>query len=95
MDNDTLRFYVKDNGVGMDEAFMKKAFMPFQRINNREREGTGIGLAICKKVADLHQGEIWYESKLMQGTTFYFSVPVTSNQPPMATPDNVVTLLAR
>ncbi|MFT4973941.1 MAG: light-regulated signal transduction histidine kinase (bacteriophytochrome) [Paraglaciecola sp.] len=67
-------FKVADNGVGMDESFQEKAFLPFQRINNLERPGTGMGLAICKKVVKMHKGDIWYESKIGQGTTFNFTI---------------------
>lgn len=67
-------FKVTDNGVGMDESFQQKAFLPFQRINNLDRPGTGMGLAICKKVVKMHKGDIWYESKRGQGTTFNFTL---------------------
>jgi len=67
-------FYVKDNGVGMEEKFQKKAFEPFQRLNNQERPGTGMGLAICRKIAVLHQGDIRFESVVGQGTDFYFKI---------------------
>ena len=67
-------FEVQDNGVGMDEAYQEKAFMPFQRINNLERPGSGIGLAICKKVVNQHGGRIWYHSKQGEGTTFCFTL---------------------
>lgn len=67
-------FKVTDNGVGMDESFQEKAFLPFQRINNLDRPGTGMGLAICKKVVKMHNGDIWYESKRGEGTTFNFTL---------------------
>lgn len=69
-------FKVADNGVGMDETFQQKAFLPFQRINNLDRPGTGMGLAICKKVVKMHKGDIWYESKRGEGTTFNFTIGV-------------------
>jgi len=68
-------FRVTDNGVGMDESYQEKVFMPFQRLNNIERPGTGIGLAICKKSVKIHGGEIRYESKVGEGTTFIFTIP--------------------
>ncbi len=71
---DCFIFSVRDNGVGMDEKFQKKAFEPFQRLNNQERPGTGMGLAICRKIAMLHKGDIRYESVVGQGTDFYFKV---------------------
>lgn len=67
-------FNVKDNGLGMDEAFQSKAFLPFQRVNNLDRPGTGIGLAICKKVVKLHKGKISFKSTINEGTTFTFSI---------------------
>lgn len=68
-------FVVKDNGVGMDEVFQEKAFLPFQRLNNRDRPGTGMGLAICKKIVKMHNGDIWYDSLIGRGTTFHFTIP--------------------
>lgn len=67
-------FQVSDNGVGMDEAYQEKAFLPFQRLNNLERPGTGMGLAICKKVVKMHKGDIWYQSQKGKGTTFCFTI---------------------
>ena len=70
---------VKDNGVGLDEQYQDKAFLPFQRINHRERPGSGMGLAICRKVVRLHGGEIWYQKNCIDnggsGTSFYFTIP--------------------
>lgn len=70
-------FKVSDNGVGMDEAYQEKAFLPFQRINNLDRPGTGMGLAICKKIVKMHKGEIWYNANEGPGTTFYFTIAQT------------------
>ncbi len=67
-------FSIQDNGVGLDETYQEKVFLPFQRINGNQIKGTGIGLAICKKVVLMHKGEIWYTSKNQEGTTFYFSI---------------------
>ncbi len=78
------QFSVKDNGVGLDEAYNEKAFQPFQRINQRDRPGMGMGLAICRKVAKLHGGNIWFSQNLPKngvctegslGTTFHFTIP--------------------
>ncbi len=74
-ENDNWEFRVKDNGVGMDEEYQAKAFLPFQRLNNQDRPGTGIGLAICKKAVKMHSGEIRYESTKGEGTTFVFTIP--------------------
>lgn len=72
-------FRVKDNGLGMDEAFQQKAFQPFQRVNNLDRPGTGIGLAICKKVVKLHRGKIYFESVIGEETTFIFTISKNLN----------------
>jgi two-component system, chemotaxis family, sensor kinase Cph1 len=78
------QFSVKDNGVGLDESYNEKAFQPFQRINQRDRPGMGMGLAICRKVAKLHGGDIWFLQNSPEngiytegssGTTFHFTIP--------------------
>jgi light-regulated signal transduction histidine kinase (bacteriophytochrome) len=68
------QFSVQDNGLGLDESYQKKAFQPFQRISNLENPGTGMGLAICKKVAQMHGGDIWYQSKIGEGSVFSFTI---------------------
>ncbi|MCC6727371.1 MAG: hypothetical protein IT258_22890 [Saprospiraceae bacterium] len=65
---------VSDNGLGLDETFQEKAFMPFQRVSHLDRPGTGMGLAICKKIVKHHEGDIWFKSELGKGTTFYFTI---------------------
>lgn len=67
-------FKVSDNGLGMENEYQDKAFEVFQRINHLDRPGSGIGLAICKKIVTLHQGTISYYSELGKGTTFFFSI---------------------
>lgn len=68
------KFTLSDNGIGLDEAYQDKVFLPFQRINRNKIKGTGIGLAICKKVILMHKGSIWYNSEPEKGTTFYFTI---------------------
>ena len=75
MDGWTLHF--KDNGIGFDEKYKDKIFQIFQRLHgNAEYSGTGVGLAICKKIVDNHKGKITVKSKEGEGTEFIIWLPM-------------------
>ncbi|MGP0089814.1 MAG: sensor histidine kinase [Xanthobacteraceae bacterium] len=70
-------FSVEDNGIGIEKEYLERVFQMFQRLNERGKyEGSGIGLAIAKRIVERHGGRIWFDSRVGTGTTFYFTLPV-------------------
>lgn len=69
-------YYINDNGLGIPQEYFDTVFLAFKRLHNKsDYEGSGVGLAICKKIVEIHNGKIWIESEVGKGTTFLFTLP--------------------
>ena len=86
-ENHETTFFVQDNGIGIDPLFHQKVFGLFDKLDPRS-EGTGVGLALVKRIVEIHGGRIWVNSDGSgNGTTVYFTLPVAEHQPAVkATP---------
>jgi signal transduction histidine kinase len=75
------KFSVQDNGIGIPAEYRDKIFKPYKQLHTKDKfEGTGMGLAICKKIVEKHGGDISFESEMGKGTTFYFTILSTLEQ---------------
>ncbi len=70
-------FSVRDNGLGFNPVYVDRIFNPFERLNGKQYPGSGLGLPLAKSILDQHGGRIWAESEPGQGSTFWFSLPVS------------------
>jgi len=92
-EGDQWVFSVKDNGIGMEQKYLQNIFEIFRRLHcQSEYAGNGIGLALCKRIVESHQGRIWAESEIGQGTTVHFTIPrILAEFTPRADHENSIT----
>ncbi len=77
------QFSCADNGIGVEEEYAERIFVIFQRLHTKEAyPGTGIGLAMCRKIVEYHGGRIWLDSEHKPGTEFHFTLPIAKEIKP-------------
>lgn len=81
VEDSECRIRVQDNGMGIDPQFFDLIFAPFKRLHGRDIPGTGIGLAVCRRIIEAHGGRIWVESAAGAGSTFYIALPAVGEKP--------------
>ena len=74
-DGSKITFTIKDNGIGINPDYKERIFQPFERLHSSKIQGSGLGLSICKRIIELHKGEIWLDSNTKIGSEFKFSIP--------------------
>jgi len=72
---DHYKFFVRDNGIGIEQKYHDKIFDVFSKLEESKSEGTGIGLTIVKRIAETNHGKVWVESQVGVGSIFYFTIP--------------------